>query len=60
MMIEGMKRDEFAAPLILNTRMLTLLGSKSITPELAAKLKAAVDELRSSGAIAAAVAKYID
>jgi polar amino acid transport system substrate-binding protein len=57
-MLEGMKRDEFAAPLILNNRMLTLLGSKSITPELAAKLKAAVEELRSSGAITAAAAKY--
>ena len=45
-MLEGMKRDEFAAPLVLNTRMLTLLGSKSIPPELAAKLKAAVEELR--------------
>ena len=59
-MLEGMKRDEFAAPLVLNTRMLTLLGSKSIPPELAAKLKAAVEELSSSGAIAAAAAKYVN
>jgi ABC-type amino acid transport substrate-binding protein len=58
--LEGMKRDEFATPLILNTRMLSLFGSKSITPELAAKLKAAVEELRSSGAIAAAAARYVD
>jgi ABC-type amino acid transport substrate-binding protein len=57
-MLDGMKRDEFAAPLILNRQMLTLLGSRSIMPELAAKLKAAVEELRSSGAIAAAAAKY--
>jgi polar amino acid transport system substrate-binding protein len=56
--LDGMKRDEFATPLILNRRMLTLLGSRSITPELAAKLKAAVEELRGSGAIAAAAAKY--
>jgi hypothetical protein len=55
-----MKRDEFGTPLILNTRMVTLLGSNSITPELAAKLKAAVEELRSSGAIAAAAAKYVN
>ena len=59
-LMEGMKRDEFGAPLILNTRMLCLLGSKSITPELAARLKAAVEELRSSGAIDAAAAKYVD
>ena len=58
--LEGMKRDEFGTPLILNTRMVTLLGSNSITPELAAKLKAAVEELRSSGAIAAAAAKYVN
>jgi ABC-type amino acid transport substrate-binding protein len=58
--LEGMKRGEFGAPLILNTRTLHLLGSKSITPELAAKLKAAVEELRSSGAIAAAAAKYVE
>jgi polar amino acid transport system substrate-binding protein len=59
-MLEGMKRDEFGNPLVLNTRTLTLLGSKSLTPELAAKIKAAVAELRESGAIAAAVAKYVN
>jgi ABC-type amino acid transport substrate-binding protein len=59
-LLEDMKRGEFGPPLILNTRTLCLLGSKSITPELAAKLKAAVEELRSSGAIAAAAAKYVD
>ena len=59
-MLDGMKRGEFGTPLILNTRMLALLGSKSITPELSTKLKAAVEELRSSGAITAAVAKYVD
>ena len=59
-MLEGMKRDEFGTPLILNTRMHTLLGSTSITPELSARLKAAVEELLSSGAIAAAAAKYVD
>jgi ABC-type amino acid transport substrate-binding protein len=58
--IEGMKRNEFGTPLILNTRMLSLLGSKSISPELAAKLKAAVEELRESGAIAAVAAKYVE
>jgi ABC-type amino acid transport substrate-binding protein len=59
-MLEGMKRGEFGTPLILNTRTLYLLGSKSVAPELAAKLKAAVEELRSSGAIAAAAAKYVE
>jgi ABC-type amino acid transport substrate-binding protein len=59
-MIEGMKRDEFETPLILNTRMLTLLGSKSITPGLTARLKVAVEDLRSSGAISAAAAKYVN
>jgi ABC-type amino acid transport substrate-binding protein len=58
--LEGMQRDEFAAPLVLNTRTGFLLGSKTITPELGAKLKAAVEELRDSGAIAAAEAKYVD
>jgi ABC-type amino acid transport substrate-binding protein len=58
--IEGMKRDDFGPPLVLNTRMLCLLGSKSIAPELAAKLKAAVEQLRGSGAIAAAAAKYVE
>jgi ABC-type amino acid transport substrate-binding protein len=58
--LEGMKRGEFGTPLILNTRMLYLLGSQSMPPELAAKLKAAVEELRGSGAIAAAAAKYVE
>jgi ABC-type amino acid transport substrate-binding protein len=58
--LEGLKRADFAPPLTLNTQMLTLLGSKSIAPELAAKLKAAVEELRDSGAIAAAAAKYVN
>jgi polar amino acid transport system substrate-binding protein len=57
---EGMKRAEFGTPLILNTRMLSLFGSKSISPELAAKLKAAVEELRDSGAVAAIAAKYAE
>jgi ABC-type amino acid transport substrate-binding protein len=55
--LEGMKREEFGPPLVLNTRMLFLLGSETITPELAARLKAAVEELRSSGVIAAAAPK---
>jgi ABC-type amino acid transport substrate-binding protein len=59
-MLEGMKRGEFGTPLILNTRTLYLLGSKSVAPELAEKLKAAVEELRSSGAITAAAAKYVE
>jgi ABC-type amino acid transport substrate-binding protein len=59
-LLEGMKRAEFGTPLTLNTRTLCLLGSNSITPELAAKLKVAVEELRSSGAITAAAAKYVD
>lgn len=58
--LEGMKRTEFGPPLVLNTRMLYLLGSKTITPELAAKLKAAVEELRKSGAIAAAANIYVN
>jgi hypothetical protein len=60
MKLEGMKREQFAPPLVLNSRMLFLLGSTTITPELAAKLRTAVEELRSSGAIAAATAKYVD
>jgi ABC-type amino acid transport substrate-binding protein len=56
--LEGMKRGDFGTPLVLNTRMLSLFGSKSIPPELAAKLKAAVEELRGSGAITAIAAKY--
>jgi polar amino acid transport system substrate-binding protein len=56
--IEGMQRDEFGPPLVLNTRTGFLLASKTIKPELSAKLKAAVEELRNSGAIAAAEAKY--
>jgi ABC-type amino acid transport substrate-binding protein len=59
-MLDGMKRDEFGTPLILSTRSLSLLGSKSLTPEFTARLKAAVEELRTSGAIAAAAAKYAD
>ena len=59
-MLDGMKRDEFGPPLVLNTRMLTLLGSKSITPELAATLKAAVEELRRSGGLTAAADKYVN
>jgi ABC-type amino acid transport substrate-binding protein len=59
-MLEGMKRDEFGTPLVLNTRTLTLLGSKSLTPELAEKIKAAVEELRESGAIGTAVTKYVN
>jgi ABC-type amino acid transport substrate-binding protein len=59
-MLNGMKRDEFGTPLVLNTRTLSLLGSKSIPPELAATLKAAVEELRRSGALSAAVDKYMN
>jgi hypothetical protein len=58
--IEGMKRGDFGTPIVLNTRMLSLFGSKSISPELAAKLKAAVEELRESGAVAAIAAKYAE
>jgi polar amino acid transport system substrate-binding protein len=58
--VEGMQRDDFAPPLILNTRTLTLLGSKSITPELAATLKEAVEELRRSGEANAAADKYVN
>jgi polar amino acid transport system substrate-binding protein len=58
--LEGMKPDEFGPPLTLNTRMLNLLASKTITPELAAKLKAAAAELRSSGAFTAAADKYVN
>jgi ABC-type amino acid transport substrate-binding protein len=59
-MLDGMKRDEFGTPLVLSTRSLSLLGSKSLTPEFTASLKAAVEELRSSGAITAAAAKYAE
>jgi polar amino acid transport system substrate-binding protein len=59
-MVEGMKRDDFGPPLVLNTRTLTLLGSKSIAPELAAALKAAVEDLRRSGAAVAAADKYMN
>jgi hypothetical protein len=55
-----MQRDEFGPPLVLNTRTGFLLASKTIKPELGAKLKAAVEELRNSGAIAAAEAKYVN
>jgi hypothetical protein len=58
--VEGMKLGEFGSPLVLNTRTLTLLGSKSITLELAATLKAAVEELRCSGALSAAADKYVN
>jgi polar amino acid transport system substrate-binding protein len=58
--LEGMKPDEFGPPLTLNTRMLNLLGSRTIAPELAAKLKAAAAEVRSSGAIIAAADKYVN
>jgi polar amino acid transport system substrate-binding protein len=59
-MLDGAKRDEFGTPLVLSTRTISLLGSKSLTPELTARLKAAVEELRESGAFAAAAAKYVD
>jgi ABC-type amino acid transport substrate-binding protein len=57
---DGLKRDQFGAPLILNSRMLVLHASRTIAPELAAKLKMAVDELRRNGTIVAAVEPYID
>lgn len=60
MKLEGMKHDQFGPPMILNTRMLYLLGSKSITPELAARLRTAVEDLRNSGAINAVAAKYLE
>jgi ABC-type amino acid transport substrate-binding protein len=59
-MLEGMKRDDFGPPLVLNTRWLTLLASKSVDPEVVAKLKTAVQELRQNGAIAAVAAKYLE
>jgi ABC-type amino acid transport substrate-binding protein len=60
MKLEGMKRDQFGPAVVLNTRMLYLLGSSSITPELATKLRAAVEDLRNSGAISAVAAKYLE
>jgi len=60
MKLEGMRRDQFGPPMILNTRMLYLLASNSVTPELAARLKAAVEDLRNSGAINAVAAKYVE
>jgi ABC-type amino acid transport substrate-binding protein len=57
---DGLKRDQFGPPLILNTRMLVLHGSRTIGPELAARLKATVDELRASNAIAAAAEPYLN
>ena len=60
MKLEGMKRDQFAAPLVLEARMSALLGSTTITPELAARLRTVVDELRNSGAISAVAAKYVE
>jgi ABC-type amino acid transport substrate-binding protein len=57
---DGLKRDQFGPPLVLNSRMLVLHASRTITPELAAKLKMAVDELRSNGTIAAAVEPYLN
>jgi polar amino acid transport system substrate-binding protein len=59
-MLDGMKRSEFGPSLVLNTRTLVLLASESIKPDLKATLKAAVEELRSSGAIDAAAARYLD
>jgi hypothetical protein len=58
--VAGMKRDEFGPPLVLNTRLLVLLASKAVPPELVARLKAATDELRASGAIDAAANKYVN
>ena len=60
MKLEGMTRDQFGPPMILNTRMLYLLGSNSITPELATRLRMAVEDLRRSGAISAVAAKYVE
>jgi ABC-type amino acid transport substrate-binding protein len=57
---DGMKRDEFGPPLVLNTRMLILHGSSTITPDLAAKLKAAVEELRRSGAMVETARQYVE
>ena len=60
MKLEGMTRDQFGPPMILNTRMLYLLGSNSITPELATRLRMAVEDLHKSGAISAVAAKYVE
>jgi ABC-type amino acid transport substrate-binding protein len=57
---DGLKRDQFGPALVLNTRMLVLHGSRTISPELAVRLKTAVDELRASGAIAAAADPYVN
>ena len=57
---DGLKRDQFGPPLVLNSRMLVLHASRTITPELAAQLKMAVDELRGNGTIAAAVEPYVN
>lgn len=58
--VAGMKRDEFGPPLVLNTRMLVLLASKAVPPEVVARLKVATDELRASGAIDATANKYVN
>lgn len=60
MTLDGLKRDEFGPPLVLNTRMLFLLGSKKLTPELMARLKSATEELRGGGLIDATANKYLN
>jgi hypothetical protein len=57
--IDGMRRDEFGPPLVLNRRMLVLHGSRTIEPEVAARLKAAIEELGASGALAATAEPYV-
>jgi ABC-type amino acid transport substrate-binding protein len=57
---DGLRRDQFGSPFVLNSRMLVLLASRTMDSELALRLKTAVDELRGNGRIAAAVEPYLN
>jgi polar amino acid transport system substrate-binding protein len=58
MKLQGMRKEEFGAPLVINTRMLFLLASSKVAPDLVQRLKAATDQVRENGAIAAAASRY--
>jgi ABC-type amino acid transport substrate-binding protein len=55
----GIKREEFAPPLVLNARMSTFfIAKQKADPALVAQLKKGIDAFRDSGAFEAIVDKY--
>jgi ABC-type amino acid transport substrate-binding protein len=59
MKTEGLESDMFGPPLVLEENTVALFGTPKLERALVARLKTATEDLRDSGALAAAAEKYL-